>query len=404
MDSCHLCGEFKLLPLINFGKHPIAHRFLDDPSQEEYLHDVIVLFCENCGLTQLGNPIPPEKLYSKYNWLSSWKWNPHIPLLLKLIDRLHGDINKNSKIIEVGSNDGSFLEELRNQGYKNLLGVEPAQDAWNASCEKGIETIGSYFTLKKAKEIVETRGKCNLFVSRQMLEHVTDLIDFQKAVSIMLKPGGYVLMEVPNFNLGLNAPDYSAIWEEHVNYFIPQTLNRFLMNTGIKPIHSETVTFSGEALIVLGKYSGESISIADEKGILKTLRSNSLKFRDRWPKFKDALIDYLHKHRRKGEKVALYGAGCRANSLINFADLSAHVEFVVDDQTEKQNKYMPGSHLPILPSSALIEESINLCLLAVNAENEENVIAKHPIYQNNGGRFVSVHPPSKRLPAFWSNM
>ena len=404
MDSCHLCGKFELLPLIDFGKHPIAHRFLDDPNQEEYLHDVIVLFCENCGLTQLGNPILPEKLYSNYNWLSSWKRNPHIPLLVKLIDELHGDLSKTSKIIEVGSNDGSFLDELRDQGYKKLLGVEPARDAWKASNKKGIETIGSYFTLKKSKEIVKTHGRCDLLVSRQMLEHITDLTDFQKAIGIILKPGGYVLMEVPNFTLGLNTPDYSAIWEEHVNYFTPQTLNRFLMNIGIRPIHSETVTFSGEALIVLGEYLEKSFPIADGKEILKELRSSSLKFRDRWPKFKGALIDYMNKHRSKGRKVALYGAGCRASSLINFANLSPYIEFIVDDQPEKQNKYMPGSHLPILPSSALVEESIDLCLLAVNAENEENVIAKHHIYQNNGGQFVSVHPPSNLLPDFWSLM
>lgn len=401
MDPCHLCGEFKLLLLIDFGKHPIAHRFLDDPNQEEYLHNVVILFCENCGLIQLGNPIPPEKLYSKYNWLSSWKWNPHIPRLVKLIDRLCSDLNEQSKIVEVGSNDGSFLEELRNQGYKNLLGVEPAQDAWKASNKKEIEAIGSYFTLNKSREIMETHGRCDLLVSRQMLEHITDLIDFQNAIGTILKPGGYVLLEVPNFTLGLDAPDYSAIWEEHVNYFTPQTLNRFLMNTGIRPIHSETVTFSGESLIVLGKYLGKSISIADGKGILKALRSSSLKFRDQWPKFKDALIDYLHKHRRKGGKVALYGAGCRANSLINFANLSPYIEFIVDDQPEKQNKYMPGSRLPILPSSALIEESIDLCLLAVNAENEDKVIAKLRKYKNHGGQFISVHPPSNLLPDFW---
>ena len=80
-NSCNLCGSKELLALLDFGKQPIAHHFLDDPAQEEYVHSVKLYFCEDCGLIQLDDPISPEKLYSEYHVLSSWKWNPHIPLL-----------------------------------------------------------------------------------------------------------------------------------------------------------------------------------------------------------------------------------------------------------------------------------------------------------------------------------
>jgi SAM-dependent methyltransferase len=386
--------------LVNFGEHPIAHHFLTNPSDSEYVHPVILGYCVACGLTQLVDPIPPEKFYTDYNWLSSWKWNPHVPRLVQLVSELSG-LRKESRILEVGSNDGSFLEVLRKEGYQKLLGVEPAQDAVEAARKRGVETVRAYFNEQTGRQLVTSFDQCDLFIARQVLEHVTDLQGFRCAMQFVLREGGYALIEVPNFGFSQAASDYSAIWEEHVNHFTLETLHRFFDSAGIEMLHSETATFSGEILIVLGKYSGKP-SVATESAPTAELRSRAFAYRDRWPGFCGMLIQFLQEQRKAGRKVAIYGAGCRACCLINYTSIAPHVEFVVDDQAEKQGKYMPGSRLPILPSDALRERSINLCLLAVNAENEEKVIGKHKAYLERGGQFASVHPPSHRLPPFWS--
>lgn len=400
MNSCRLCQKDKLFPLLEFGEHPIAHRLLTNPSQEEYVHPVTVCFCDSCGLIQLREPIPPDKLYTEYNWLSSWKWNPHIPRLVSLIEQLP-DLKKDDFILEVGGNDGSFLEILIKRGYQNVLGVEPAQDAQKAARLKGVETIGAYFNKEVAEELVSTFGRCDLLIARQVLEHITDLESFREAIHILLRPNGYVLLEVPNFDFSLSRADYSAIWEEHVNYFTLGTLKRFLAEIGIQVNHSETVNFSGEALIVVGQSVGNSLHQPSNQYVAE-LRAKALAYRDHWPRFREEFIRYLHKHQKGGGKVALYGAGCRACSLINFAGLSPYLEFVLDDQIEKQGKYMPGSRLPILPGESLEKYSVDLCLLAVNAENDEKVMAKHREYQKKGGCFVPILPPSDNLLPFWS--
>ena len=97
----------------------------------------------------------------------------------------------------------------------------------------------------------------------------------------------------------------------------------------------------------------------------------------------------------------MYGGGCRSSSLINFAGLESEIDLIVDDQAEKQGRFMPGSRIPILPSEALIDGDVGICVLSVNAENEEKVLARQENYQGQGGRFVSMHPPSDRLPDFW---
>src|SRR5688572_14372892 len=144
MSSCHLCAAGNLRPLLDFGEHPIAHRFVTDPSTREYVHDVKLVLCEQCGLVQLADPIPPELLYTEYSWLSAWKPQPHIPRLITLIDQLSG-IDKSARILEVGCNDGTFLAALREAGYENLVGIEPARDAVTAAHEKGLHVIHGYF-------------------------------------------------------------------------------------------------------------------------------------------------------------------------------------------------------------------------------------------------------------------
>src|SRR5205823_3573717 len=134
------------------------------------------------------------------------------------------------------------------------------------------------------------------------------------------------------------------------------------------------------------------------------LRSKALAYRDRWPNFRRNLVRFLEEQRKAGKRIAIYGAGCRACCLINYTGIASHLEFAMDDQPEKQGKYMPGSRSPVLSSDALLERSINLCLLAVNAENEEKVVGKHQAYLEKGGQFASVHPPSRRLPAFWTQV
>lgn len=398
---CNLCGDDCVTQLIDFGAHPIAHHFLTDPTQPEYTHPVTLGFCESCALTQLIDPVPPEKFYTDYHSLSSWKWNPHMLRLAETLQRLP-DLTKDPQIFEVGSNDGSFLVALRELGFKKLLGLEPAQDAVTAARKLGIETMRAYFTPAVARELAESYGQCDLFIARQVLEHVTRLPELAEAMRVMLRPGARVLVEVPDFDFNQRAPDYGAIWEEHVNHFTVDTLTRFLNDVGVEVTSIETELFSGQILIAFGRYTGERL--APKLATVAASRAKALAFRDRWPPFRTALHAYLDHELSPGRKIALYGAGCRSCCLVNYAGLGSRLAFAVDDQPEKQGKFMAGSRLAVRPSDALLPEGVSLCLLAVNAENEEKVIARHAEFVRRGGQFVSIHPPSPRLPAFWKQI
>jgi 2-polyprenyl-3-methyl-5-hydroxy-6-metoxy-1,4-benzoquinol methylase len=398
--SCNLCASNNHSELIGFGSHPIAHNYLRDLADDEPEYPFLFHYCEDCGHMFLHNPIVPDLLYENYITLSDWKYQPHIPRLIELIQK-YTSAEKTSKILEVGSNDGIFLDALRKDGYESLVGMEPAKDAQDSAISKGLHTIPGYFNCESAEAFVQNFGKCDLLIVRQVLEHIEDLKGFGQAINTALAPGGSVVIEVPDFLCNLENLDYT-LWEEHPNYFTLETLSNYLSLIGIRLRHHETTLFSGRTLIVIGEYVGSDSTdlIRPSNDRQQLVRS----YQERWPEFTATFANMLKTHRDAGDKIAIYGAGARLCSLINFTDVGSYIECIVDDQKEKQSLYMPGAKLPIVPSDNLGKRDIKICLLAVNTESEDTVINKHSDYVNKGGVFYSVLPPSDRLPPFWVDM
>jgi SAM-dependent methyltransferase len=399
---CRLCGAEGPELLLDFGSHPIAHQFLTAPSADEYVHPVKLAHCNACGHLQLVDPVPPERLYTEYVCLSSWKRHPHEPMLLDLLSEV--ELDRDARILEIGSNDGVFLEGLRRRGFSWLLGVEPARDAWEAARARDLETLNTFFNEETAAAIVDQHGQQDLVVFRHVLEHIEDLSGFAAGLRRALKPNGLMLIEVPDFDFCLDVRDYSGIWEEHVNYFTRDTLLSFIERCGVGVFETRHALFSGQAQIMLGRGSGRGSALLarDASSVDELLAARVRRFQSAWPTFQQRFHEFLQTEREAGRSVAVYGAGCRSCSLINFTGLGSYLECVFDDQPEKNGLFMPGSRLEILPGEELERRSIDTCLLAVNAENEQTVIDKHSEFIEHGGRFVSVLPPSELLPEFWS--
>jgi SAM-dependent methyltransferase len=394
--TCHLCGTSDLSLLIDFGAHPVAKHYLEDISAVSPTWPVRLFFCNSCGLSQLVDSCPPEVLYDNYVTLSAWKSQPHVQHEIELIETLDG-IGKNAKVIEIGCNDGGFLHQLSINGFKHILGIEPAKDAFDLAVAKGINAIQQFLKPDLARSLVANHGQFDLFLSRQNLEHMGDLQGVAESMRVLVKPNGYALIEVPNFDCNLRCHDY-GLWEEHVNYFTIDTLRRFLALAGFELIHAEVILFSGEGIIAIGRNTGNVASTLD---YLAALRDKTLQYAAFWPAFRAQLSEFLALQKREGKKIAVYGAGSRVFGLMNFVDISQNIDVIVDDQVEKQNKFMPGGRIPIVSSDALYSMEIDICLLAVNTENEGKVIAKHEKWITQGGTFWSVLPPSDMLLPFW---
>ena len=300
MHSCNLCNSFELTPLINFGNQPIAKHYLIESSQEHQTFPVRLYFCEYCGLTQLVDSCPPEILYDNYVTLSSWKFQPHVQHEIDVIKSLPG-INSNSRVIEIGSNDGIFLQQLAANGFANSLGIEPAKDAYDLSIAKGVNTLQTFLNKASSETIKKQYGEFDLFISRQNLEHMSDLQEVAKSIQSLVKTDGYVLIEVPNFLCNLQCQDYS-LWEEHVNYFTIDTLGYFLALVDIVIVHEEIIRFSGEGIFVIGRKVGNANRALD---YVSKLKKQNTKYAADWPIFRDSIANYLLSQKQSEQSIYL---------------------------------------------------------------------------------------------------
>jgi SAM-dependent methyltransferase len=398
--ECRITGSANLVPYLRFGRHPVSHHFLQHKEQKERTYPFFLDYSEDSGLIQLRDVIPADELYGEYFNLSSSKRCPHLPRLVEWVRGL--PLQRTSRIMEIACNDGHFLRLLRDEGFGRLLGVEPARDAWQASTLSGVETVNAYFNEGSARELLAEYGSFDLVIARHVIEHVADLHGFFAGMKQVLRPRGYVLLEVPDFEFCMKSLDYSALWEQHLNYFTFGSFNMLLARHGIEVMRLGRARFSGQAMFVLGRRAGTAVPC--DASFLWRQRQLAARYRDSWPEFKTSLRKCLQELKARYETLPVYGAGCRTSSLLNFTEAGDYVDYFVDDESKKQRLFMPGSKRPIYSRAKLAQDSAAVCLLGVNAENERRVIAVSKRDGVRVRRWLSIHPPSSLLLPFWQKM
>jgi hypothetical protein len=206
-----------------------------------------------------------------------------------------------------------------------------------------------------------------------------------------VKPGGYLVFEMPDCTKFLSACDYSFVWEEHITYFSPATVRNFVEIQRFLVADLLSYEYPLEdSLVVVLKTGGVAPSALPPAWVLERELRIGLDFGRRFEGIRSGIRARLRNLRSSGKRIAVFGAGHLAAKFINLFSLREFVECVVDDNPRKQELRMPGSRLAIVGSSALVERKIDLCLLSLSPESEQKVLAGKQDYVAGGGRFASI--------------
>jgi|GEM_PF-1035154 len=376
---CRACGQEGCAPLIDFGAHPIAHRLARSADERVETFPLALELCPACGLVQIIDPIPPERLYRDYNFcFSGWKSQPHIEDELdQLLIGTKSD--RPPALIEIACNDGLFLRTARDRGLTRLVGVEPNPHAVRIARQEGLVVENGFLTPAYAAELVERHGRFDRVVARQVIEHIPDLPGFLTAIAMLLAPGGVLMLDLPDSDFSFAQGDVSSVWEEHVSYFTEPVLHSLLARHGFVPRWSKRYPFSGTCLALTASRADHAARAAPSTATLADAITLARNFPQRAARYGAALTAFLQNKRALGWRIALYGAGCRACGVVNFHRLHRLIDVVLDDQTERQGLFLPapdGENLTIRPLSDLSPAHSWLVLLAVNNEHEAKVAAK----------------------------
>ena len=394
MKRDSFCSEYSTKPILNAGLQPVSNRYLRSKLDEEVMYPLIIGQDEKCGIISLITPFPPQELVPKFDWISYNEPEPHLDHTVDFLCRLEG-ITEKSVVGGITFKDDSTLVRFAGRGFKTWrLDIQNDLDIVEKGA--GAESIQRMFKTSKCQKIVEKYGNTDILIVRHILEHVYDLGKFTSALKLLTSDNGYIVFEIPDCTRSLELFDYTMLWEEHLYYFTPFTLEIILNICGFELIRFENYDYPFEnSMVAVTRVSEQqTVKIAEETLHIEILRGEQYgkKFEKYRTKFRKLFIEY----RQNNGKIALLGAGHLACMFIWLFQLQEYIECVIDDNPLKQGLFMPASRLPILHSNSLLEQNISLCLLGLNPVNEEKVIANNQVFTSKGGKFLSIFPASPR--------
>lgn len=395
MDTCRIKGTASVVDVLDFDEQPICHRFLTDPEQAERTHRLAVGVCERTGLVQLVDPAPGQQLKPIYPWIFYNEPERHLDHVADVLASLP-DLKKDDFLFGVSYKDETTLRRLSERGFSRTACADLKEDYGILEAGGGVETIQTRLTRTVAQDIVRRRGKARLVIMRHILEHCYDVPEAIAAIRELVAADGYVVFEMPDATRALEHLDYTTLWEEHIFYFTPATLRGALEGLGFTVDYLHSYHYSHEnSLVAVVRPRPETRVTAgsDPSTILEEIH-RARRFLGNFDPTRRQVAGHLRDFAARRGGIAFLGAGHLTCSFINIMGLADVVRFVVDDDPNKAGKFMPGSRLPILPSRALLEQDVKLCLFSVRPEIEEAVVRKNQAFLDRGGRMASIFPKS----------
>jgi SAM-dependent methyltransferase len=401
---CRHCNAELVTTLVDLGSAPPSNAYLTEQTlySAEKWFPLRVLVCTECWLVQTGEFAGAAGLFdAEYAYFSSFSttWLAHSErYVAEMTDRF--GLDAKSHVMEVAANDGYLLQYFRERGIP-CLGVEPAAGTAAAARGKGIAVIEDFFGVRLARELAAHGKQADLSVANNVLAHVPHINDFVAGFSMVLKPGGVATFEFPHLLNLVAENQFDTIYHEHFSYLSLHAVNRIFEHNGLAVFDVEELPTHGGSLRVFAqrKDTGSqtmSSRVAEllEREVVAGVTTTDYysDFQSRADKVKNDLLAFLIESKRTGKRVAGYGAAAKGNTLLNYAGVRPDLlPWVVDRNPAKQDKYMPGSRIPIVAETRLKEIRPEFVFILPWNLREE-VIAQLAYIREWGGRFVTAVP------------
>lgn len=372
---CRHCHSSSLHTFLDLGFAPPSNAYLSeaDLKKPEKYYPLKVLVCDQCWLVQTEEHIGAGELFSAdYAYFSSTStsWLDHAKqFAIQMIERLA--LGEGSLVIEVASNDGYLLKNFVGAGIPSL-GIEPTASTAMAAESVGVPVLREFFSQALGKRLA-SEGRCaDLIVGNNVYAHVPDVNDFTKGLKAALKFNGTITLEFPHLMRLLEQAQFDTVYHEHFSYFSLYTVNAIFAAVGLRVWDVEELTTHGGSLRIYGCHKDDARATTEAVQVLleeetrrgmQTLRPYA-SFQSRADKIKDDLVEFLIKQKKSGKLLVAYGAAAKGNTLLNYAGVKPDLlPSVSDAATAKQDKFMPGSHIPIFSAQAVVDAKPDYVLI-----------------------------------------
>ena len=402
--KCRHCGSDVSHVLVDLGVTPPSNAYLTKLAlkRPEKYFPLRVLVCEQCWLVQAEAYSRAAELFNEeYAYFSSFstEWLNHAKKYVNdMVERF--GLTKSSVIGEVAANDGYLLQFVKERGI-SCYGIEPTASTANAARQKGIEIIQDFLTVKLAGELRQQGRTVDLLTANNVLAHVPDINDFSQACHLLLNDDGVFTCEFPHLLNLISQHQFDTIYHEHFSYLSFGTVVNLFSKNGLNVFDVEKIGTHGGSLRVYaqrsdtGKHNIDTHVeelISEENTAGMTSIAFYCGFQEHAEQVKNNFLKFLIEKKELGKLVVGYGAAAKGNTLLNFAGVKSDlIRYVVDRSPHKQNKFMPGSRIPIVSEDRLsIDKPDYVVIFPWNISGEIKTQLSHLTI--SGTKFVTAVP------------
>ncbi len=368
--ECRVCGS-GFNHYLSLGLSPLANNLNDKRNEKNELYPLDLNFCKECYNSQLSVVVPPKKMFNNYLYLSSTskQFRDHFLNFAKKIKK-ELSLNDKSVVVDIGSNDGIFLEPLKNLGIK-AIGVEPAKNVAKIANSKGLFTLTKYFDDKTVIKIKNDFGKVDVVTAFNVFAHGDGLKEILENTQDLLKKDGEFIFEIQYLLRTIKDLTFDNIYHEHVNYWCLLSILKFFENSEMKVYKVEEVDTHGGSLRVYTTKNKKKRIHESVNHYIKLEKKNKLDkietyydFAKNVEKIKQKSLSNIKNILSDGKNIIGYGAPAKATTVLNYFGINdKYFKYVLDDSLIKQNKFIPETNIQIKSKDSLKTDKYDYVLV-----------------------------------------
>lgn len=400
---CRFCNHEVTNELIDLINSPASNSYLTEQqlSQPETYYPLKVFVCSHCFLVQVDEYKSFDSIFdNNYAYFSSYStsWLAHCKNYVeKMVQEL--SLTENSQVVEIASNDGYLLQYFLPHQVK-VLGIEPTKNTADVAILKGIPCITEFFGEKLATQLSQKGRRADLLIGNNVLAHVPNINDFVKGLKILLSDSGTITMEFPHLIELIENNQFDTIYHEHFSYLSLFAVKQIFAAHQLTIFKVDSLPTHGGSIRIYATHAERNIAIDTSvqqlyemeiaKGVNRVEYYNG--FQHKALKIKLELLNFIVSQKNDGRHIVGYGAAAKGNTLLNYCGIKSDmIDFVVDANPNKQNKYLPASHIPIFSEEKIKGSKPDFVLiLPWNLKNE--IINQLSYIRDWGGKFVVPIP------------
>ncbi len=376
VENCRTCNSSPLTEILNLGMHPLANSLLNSIEDFEVTAPLILIRCENCTTVQLSINVNPELMFQEYLWVTGTTETArnHCSDLAKKI--LSSSTKEHPRVLEIGSNDGTLLKAIVDNGADEVIGVDPASNLQPKHLGDNIKLVEGFFTFELGQELVKIIPKVDVVVARNVLSHVPNLNNVMQGIDKVINQDGVIVIEFHEASRILTELHYESIYHEHTFYHSIRSIQAALSQIGFTIFDISESPISGGSHVI---YSSRARRTPSEKLIkmLQAEEKSGVYSESSWKDFASKTsmslseIRAIFNSERDSHWIA-FGASARSSTLLNSIGESSRVlGKIADNNPLKQGKYSPGLRLQICnPIESITSDVEKIFICAFNFENE----------------------------------